>query len=284
MTDHKKKEQIETEITYQTFSEFLQNTPPNQPVHISDLVDPHSSERINAPDLILHCSHESCDGDRFFRCIDGWTNRPFLSQDAVKHLYIRYQCDNCKNTKKVYSLAAIITTIPSGMCFKFGEYPPYGAPVPPRLIKLIGPDREIFLKGRRCENQGLGIGAFAYYRRVVENQKNRILEEIIKVSKKIGASQDKIDTLSDAIEETQFSTALNMAKDAIPESLLIDGHSPMRLLHRSLSRGVHELSDEECLELASTVRLVLAELSEKLFLLLKDKAELTKAISTLMPP
>ena len=37
------------------------------------------------------------------------------------------------------------------------------------------------MKGRRCGNLGLGIGAFVYYRRVVENQKSRILDEIIKV-------------------------------------------------------------------------------------------------------
>jgi len=46
------------------------------------------------------------------------------------------------------------------------------------VITLIGPDREIFLRGRRAENQGLGIGAFAYYRRVVENQKGRIITQI----------------------------------------------------------------------------------------------------------
>ena len=96
-------------------------------------------------------------------------------------------------------------------------------------------------------------------------------------------SQDKIDTLHQAIKETQFSKALGMAKDVMPESLLIDGHSPIFLLHRALSRGVHELSDEECLELASTVRLVLGALSERLSTILKDEAELTEAISTLMP-
>ncbi len=68
----------------------------------------------------------------------------------------------------------------------------------------------------------------------------------------------------------------------MPESLLIDDHSPILLLYRSLSRGVHELFDEECLKLAGTVRLVLGELSEKLSAILKDKAELTEAISTLM--
>ena len=168
------------------------------------------------------------------------------------------------------------------MCCKLGELPPYGPPIPSRLIKLIGPDRDIFLKGRNCENQGLGIGAFAYYRRVVENQKNRILEEIVKVSEKIGVQRDKIDTLHEAIKETQFSKALKMAKDVMPERLLIDGHNPIFLLHRALSQGVHELSDEECLKRANTVRLVLGELSERLSAILKDKAELTEAISTLM--
>ena len=140
----------------------------------------------------------------------------------------------------------------------------------------------MFLKGCNCENQGLGIGAFTYYRRVVENQKNRILGEIVKVSEKIGVSENEIDTLREAIKETQFSKALKMVKDVMPEKLRIDGHSPILLLHRALSRGVHELSDEECLKLASTIRLVLGELSERLSAISKDQAELTKAVSTLM--
>ena len=34
MTDQDKQEQAETEVTYQTFSEFLQNTPPNRLVTV----------------------------------------------------------------------------------------------------------------------------------------------------------------------------------------------------------------------------------------------------------
>lgn len=73
-----------------------------------------------------------------------------------------------------------------------------------------------------------------------------------------------------------------MAKDVLPESLLINGHSPIKLLHGALSEGVHALSDEQCLELAGSVRVVLGELSERLSQALKDEAELTKALSTLM--
>ena len=291
MTDRDKREQIEPEVTYQTFSEFLQNTPLNQLAQISDLAVPQNvgpypslNRRINTPELKLHCSHESCNGVRFFRCMGVSEKGKSLEQSAVNHLYVIYQCANCNKTVKVYSLAAKINIIlvPRGTCYKLGEDPPYGPPVPPRLIKLIGPDRDIFLKGRRCENQGLGIGAFTYYRRVVENQKNRILEEIVKVSEEIKAPQDKINTLHEAINETQFSKALKMAKDVMPESLLINGQNPMLLLHGALSQGVHELSDKECLELANSVRVVLGKLSEKLSDILKDEAEVKGAISTLM--
>ena len=301
MRDHNKQEQVQTEVTDQTLSEFLQSTPPNQWKHISNLsvetVEntgsyPMVSKGLNTPDLELHCSDDSCKGVRFFRCTNVFSSAgPYsegntLKENKANYLYVIYQCSNCQMTQKVYSLAVMLFTDEQSyeMCCKLGEIPPYGPPIPPRLIKLIGPDRDIFLKGRNCENQGLGIGAFTYYRRVVENQKNRILREIVKVSEKIGVPQDKIDTLREAIKETQFHKALGMAKDVMPESLLIDGYSPIRLLHRALSQGVHELSDEECLKLANSIRLVLGELSERLSAVLEDKAELTKAVSTLMRP
>ena len=292
MRDHNKQEQEQTEVTYQALSEFLQSTPPNQWRHISNLSVPQNigpypnpSRALNRPELELHCSDDSCNGVRFFRCTGVYKcPGPDLRTDTYNHLYVSYKCSNCLRTIKVYSFIAILDTNEEshGECYKFGEYPPYGPLVPSRLIKLIGPDRKIFLKGRNCENQGLGIGAFTYYRRVVENQKNRILGEIVKVSEKIGLPQDKIDILREAINEIQFSKALKMTRDVLPESLLINGQNPILLLHHALSRGVHELSDEECLELASTVRLVLGELSERLSALLKDKAELTAAVSTLM--
>ena len=97
----------------------------------------------------------------------------------------------------------------------------------------------------------------------------------------MGVPDAKIKTLREAIKETRFSKALDLAKNVMPESLLIEGHNPMRLLYRALSKGVHELTDEECLVRASSVREILGELSERLSFLLKNKAELKKALSTL---
>ena len=91
-----------------------------------------------------------------------------------------------------------------------------------------------------------------------------------------------ITTLETAKEETQFSKALASVKDAIPQALLINGHNPLTLLHSALSDGLHDQSDAHCLEIASSVRVVLGELSERLAQALKDEVEINTALSKLM--
>jgi hypothetical protein len=166
---------------------------------------------------------------------------------------------------------------------KIGERPSFGPPIPARVISLVGGDREMFLKGARCESQDLGIAAFTYYRRVVENQKGRIFSEIIKVCKRLKADQALIVELEAASKETQFSKAVDRIKHGLPDSLLLHGcHNPLSLLHDALSGGVHERTDEECLGIATAVKLILFELAERMAAALKDEAALTSAIDKLL--
>ena len=269
------------------FSEFLESTPPSSLTNINAIAEGYYASggylkfKLLKPEIQLHCPDPACNGTRFFRCTTDHTID--VPDESFKFTYLNYVCSNCRKTEKVFSLAIKHhEDDPTGQCYKFGELPVYGPPTPSRLISLIGPDREMFLKGRRCENQGLGIGAFVYYRRVVENQKNRILDEVIKVSEKLGVDASIIHTLEQAKEETQFSKALSDVKDAIPQALLINGHNPLTLLHSALSDGLHDQSDEHCLEIASSIRVVLGELSERLAQALKDEAELNNALSKLM--
>jgi hypothetical protein len=171
-----------------------------------------------------------------------------------------------------------------GKAYKIGEFPSFGPPTPARLTSLIGPDRELFIKGRRCENQGLGIGAYAYYRRVVEQQKNRILGEVIRVSQRLDVDEEKIAILKNAQAEQQFAKAMDMVRSAVPPALLVNGHNPLTLLHSALSEGLHAHSDEACLDLAGTIRVVLMEFSDRLGQTMKDEDELRKAIGRLTAP
>ena len=164
---------------------------------------------------------------------------------------------------------------------KYGEKPPFGPPLPTRLSKIVGDDYDLLLKGRQTENQGLGIGAFAYYRRVVENRKDRLLTEIRKAAKRLNADEELLSSIDDAIKETRFSESLKLVKGAIPDGLKVHGHNPLTLLHDALSKGVHELSDEEALELAQSVRVVLTELVSNMANILKDDREVQAAVKKL---
>lgn len=295
LDDMSGNEQANTEQESENFielSDFLENYPPNKNARITKICKGYRQTGLSVryelltPQLQLHCPSADCNGTRFYRCeSNAITLRP--GDHVNSHLI--YRCQNCLATEKTFSISirrdidnkdgsAALT----GNAIKLGEAPPFGPPTSSKLIKLIGPDREAFLKGRQCENQGLGIGAFVYYRRVVENQKSRILQQIIKVAEKIGADPDQVKLLSDAEKEIQFSKAMDIAKPALPESLLINGHNPLGLLHSALSEGLHTLSDEECLETAGSVRVVLNELSDRLSQALKDEAGLKAALGNLL--
>jgi hypothetical protein len=265
-----------------SFAEFLQDVPPSQPRRVTKLwfFDSDRNKILSRPDLNLHCATpELCNRISVFRAT---SDKVYFNRETRRDTFVTYQCSNCRKTEKLFSIQAEADDDKSGRCYKYGELPPFGPPTPPRLQRLLQPDRLLFMKGRRCESQGLGVGAFVYYRRVVENQKNRILDEVIKVALKLAAPEETIKTLSAAKEENQFSRAMESVRDAIPQALLINGANPLTLLHSALSDGLHGRSDEECLETAHDVRVILVELAERLGQALKDEAELNTAVTRLM--
>ncbi|PDS74347.1 hypothetical protein [Rhizobium phaseoli] len=177
---------------------------------------------------------------------------------------LSYKCGDCHVEHKFYSLYAEFGEGTSGRLYKYGELPPFGVPVPNKVLRLFGKDSKLFQKGRQCENLGYGVAAFAYYRRVVENHKNDIFEEIIKVCRTVHAPEGVITELEQAKKEIAFTKAIEAIKSALPQGLLINGHNPLLALHGALSVGLHDESDEECLAAAQAVRLVLTDLVEKI--------------------
>ena len=269
------------ELPLKTLAEFLESTPPNARIQISDLVERKANSwSIKEPDIQLHCTSDKCSGTRSFCC----QSDTLWVHDGWNFKFITYVCRNCEGSERTYALAVFLPKEKdgSGTAIKLGESPPFGPHVPSRVITLIGPDRDLFLLGRRAESLGLGIGAFAYYRRVVENQKGRILSEIGRVAKRLNASPEILKLFEKAEAETQFTKAIDIVKAAIPESLRINGQNPLTLLHSPLSEGLHELTDEHCLELATSIRVVLTELADRISHALQDKKELDDAVTRLL--
>jgi hypothetical protein len=233
--------------------------------------------RLKLPVIDLHCG--TCEGIRIFEAKE--QDGDIRDGGYQYSVQVRFRCRNCERTTKIYSLLVFSGTH-GWAVYKLGELPEFGPPTPSKLISLIRDERDYYLKGRRSENQGLGIAAFAYYRRVVENQKERIFAEVIKASKKVNAPEKMIAELEEAKKETQFSKAMETIKPGVPEALLIDGHNPLMLLHNALSEGLHAQTDEECLELATSIRVVLTDLVERMANVLSDHAELKTAVKKLI--
>src|ERR1700730_9344108 len=225
-----------------TFAEFLESAPPDKEEVVTGMVAFTTSAKyvLQTPEISLHCENERCNGVRVFTYR---SNLVYLFTDH-EYEFLTYVCRNCDKIQKTFALLVVKS---SNKVRKLGEDPRFGLPIPARLISLLGSDRELFLKGRRAELRGLGIGAFAYYRRVVEDKKGAIIEEIGKVAAKVKPSKQTADLFEKARTEKQFGTAIDLIKAAIPEALLIDGHNPLTLLHSALSEGLHAQTDEQCL-------------------------------------
>ena len=172
-----------------TFAYFLESVPPGSKWAISDLFHRRytgivllpqrpsaasaPSWSLNTPDIWLHCPTKKCSGDRAFACLDDVSDVRGYQQ---MNIFLVYSCRNCSKSTKTYSLRVTAEGEGSDSAVKYGEMPAFGPPLPARLLNMVGADGALLRKGRQTENQSLGIGAFAYYRRVVENQKNRLLE------------------------------------------------------------------------------------------------------------
>ena len=265
------------------WAEMLESKPPGVYYYALKLATAGNETQfvVSKPDLQLYCGSESCGGIRFFEEVskDLW----FPCGPAA--FFLDYRCRNCKKSPKIFAIQGIVLRNEGrydALVLKIGENPAFGPPTPSRVISMIGPDRDAFLKGRRAEIQGLGIGAFAYYRRVVENQKGRIIEQIAEVAARLGAKGEILATFEKAAKETQFSSAIEAVKDSISQSLMIAGHNPLTLLHSALSEGIHAQTDEQCLEVATSIRVVLTELADRISVALKDHAELKQAVSRLL--
>lgn len=264
------------------WKQFLEETPPNSSVKISGLVstgtDVHGAPRVVISPLIrLHCEHDG--GLRIFKAAGDaqlWSNRCYC--------FITYRCRNCLVSSKTIAVVIEWEAGGSTEVMKLGEFPPFSTPISPRIPKLLGdPELDLYRKGVHALDHGLGIGAASYFRRIVESQWKLLVTEIRKAAEQLGI--EDLSAYDKALESNQFKSALESLKDAMPEKLLLPGgQNPLTLLHRPLSKQLHGQSDDDCLQQAKDIQLVLEALLDNVATVLKNRAELNAAANRLQTP
>ncbi len=137
---------------------------------------------------------------------------------------------------------------------KVGQFPPYDIAPDPQLEKRLGKDRvAVFKKALVCESHSYGTGAFAYYRRIIEQVIDELLTDIASIVP-AGDQGAYAEALARARESHRAVDKIEQVKDVLPASLQPSGTNPLLILHGSLSEGIHARSDEECLDSAVAIR------------------------------
>lgn len=243
-------------------------------------------KQIEFPEFInTYCHSEQCKRVCPF---DSESSNPYVSTETIQEIF-EYKCRTCRQTNKIFSLRFESTfeaskkdsTTPTVTKFmkitKFGEYPAFGPHAPTKLISMLGRKQDIYLKGRRSESLGLGIGAFTYYRRLVQEQKNEIIELILKAANMYNADKELIEQLKQAKKEDEFAKSMEHLKHEFPDALKIQNENPLSALNTALSAGIHNRSDEECLNLAQDIRTILSSFVERFTELSKNDTAVKKA-------
>ena len=139
---------------------------------------------------------------------------------------------------------------------KCGEYPSLPPRIDKVILKVFPKEAELLRKAIYCLNEGFGVGAFAYFRQALEDRIDVFIAEIRKYAEEQGDEDIKRE-LDKLHTKSKMSDIIDVAKKALPASLQEEGYNPLELLYRTLSDGVHDLSDSECLEKANAINVAL---------------------------
>lgn len=164
---------------------------------------------------------------------------------------------------------------------KVGQFPEPSVRVPKDIQRQLGDHAANYRKGLISESHGFGIGAFGYYRRIVEIVIDELLDllaEVIPTSEKTAYEA----ALAKAKTSRVAQEKIDLVKDLLPDSLRPDGMNPLGVLHHALSEGLHSLDDGECLESATQIRHVLEYLVSQVSLAKDSKKQFTEGMRRLL--
>ena|ERR1700722_3116825 len=233
---------------------------------------------VPKPAINMLC--ETCKSQQTFRMTNeywepGTPSNVSINGKACKLLYV---CSHCGTFTR-----AFLVIFDGGLSWvmKVGQFPPWDIAGDPNIEAMLGKHSTYYKKGLICESQGYGIGAFGYYRRIVEEIIDSLLDDIGNL-----LAGNELVNYKLALEQTKKTTVaqekIELVKALLPPILRPDGMNPLSTLHSALSEGLHAESDEECLEYAEACREVLVFLVGQVALNREAKKHFTAGMRKLL--
>lgn len=161
---------------------------------------------------------------------------------------------------------------------KVGQRPPSSIEIKPVVRRALGEDAELYTRARICLNQGYGIGACAYMRRLLENQINPLLEAIHELRQQQRAKPAELNAIKKVIRSHSFDGKLRLANKHAPPELIVEGVNPLTVIFNAFSRGIHQLDEDDAVARASGLLGALDIVIEHLSRVREQRAELKSLI------
>lgn len=213
-----------------------------------------------------HCG--VCDKERPFhvmRSVGGGAghNQVIVPNLSSGRSHFQFTCVSCHKETRMYSVEQIVEG-QTVRIQKYGELPRGKIPRDRRLQNFLKHDRENYEKAVICLSHEYGIAAFAYFRRILETNIGQLLILVEEDAKASGEAPETLQALEELKKESPMSDRIKLANLALPHYLRPSGLNPLGRLYQVLSEGVHNLSEEKCLQKARDTSECLAFLVSEL--------------------
>lgn len=205
---------------------------------------------IPKPPIRMHCYTCGCP-QTFNMSNEYYQDYSYDTRPLGKVIRVVYLCAACKKYEHFFLLH-----FADDYVMKVGQCPPWEIVPDKNLSELLGEHQDYYKKGLVCESQGYGIGAYAYYRRIIEEIIDSLLDSITDIIPE-SEKQQYLEALNQTRKTIIAQEKIELVKDLLPEILRPDGMNPLNLLHTTLSEGLHAKTDDACLEIAGSIREIL---------------------------
>jgi hypothetical protein len=177
--------------------------------------------------------------------------------------YFTFSCVSCRKAHREYLVEQVLDD-ENIRIQKYGELPRSKLVRNRVLQKFLKDDLDNYEKAIVCLSHEYGVAAFAYLRRIVENNINALLDLVQEDAQSSSSDKAILDALGDLRKDAPMSEKIKIANLALPTHLKPDGLNPLGRLYQVLSEGVHSLHDAECLQKAKETSDCLAFLVSEL--------------------
>lgn len=240
---------------------------------------PPNIVQLYKPNLHMYC--ERCDSEQTLSLDPQYAYSGKFDpreQPRGKTIAAFYKCTNCYEITRAF---LIKIALDGTWMMKVGQYPQPIPDVGSSLARHLGDNLDNYRRGLACEAESFGIGAFAYYRRVLEDVLQSLLENIPDLM-----SGEEKPRYEEALTRTKASHVaeekIRLVKDLLPATLKMDGVNPLGVLYDALSGGLHGQSDQECMETAVLVRESLSFLVTQVLKTKQEKKEFSDNMKKLL--